>query len=219
MVEWWLIILMFVGVLLFFLMIGMPVAFSFLCANFVTVGLVFGLEAGFNQLVLSIYDSVTKFSLTPLPAFILLGQLLFQSGLATQALNVMSMWLGKLPGRLSLLAVGSGTLFAALSGSNIANTSMLGSLLMPDMDKRGYHTRMSAGPIMASGTLAMLIPPSAVAVLLGAIGDISIGGLLIGGIIPGILMACVFAIYIIVVCFLNPSLAPAYEIEDQPSWA
>jgi tripartite ATP-independent transporter DctM subunit len=78
---------------------------------------------------------------------------------------------------------------------------------------------MSAGPIMASGTLAMLIPPSAVAVLLGSIGDISIGALLIGGILPGLVMATFFASYIIVRCYLDPSLAPVYELEQLPSWA
>lgn len=217
--EWWIVILVFLGILISLLMLGMPVAFGFLCANFITVGWVFGLSAGFEQLVLSIYDAVTKFTLTPVPAFILMGQLLFRSGLATQALDVMSMWLGRLPGRLSLLAVGSGTLFATLSGSNIANTSMLGSLLVPDMRRRGYHTRMATGPIMASGTLAMLIPPSAVAVLLGSIGDISIGALLIAGIIPGLLMACIFAAYITCACLLKPSLAPPYEVGHRVSFA
>lgn len=214
--EWWATLGLFVGLLLVLLLVGMPVAFAFLTANFVVVGLVFGWDAGPNQLVRSMYDAVVRFTFTPIPAFILLGELLFRSGLALKALDVLAQFLGKLPGRLSLLSVGSGTLFAALSGSNIANTSMLGSLLVPDMRRRGYHVSMSAGPIMAAGTLAMLIPPSSVAVLLGGIGNISIGGLLIGGIIPGIVMAAAFAVYIITACAVRPSLAPAYEVNRMP---
>lgn len=211
--EWWEIILAFLGLLLFLLAIGMPVAFSFLVANFLLVGLVFGLEAGINQLVRSMYDAVTKFALTPIPLFIVLGEVLFHSGLVVRTLDALSKLMGRLPGRLSLLSVASGTLFATLSGSTIANTSMLGSLLVPEMRKRGYHITMSAGPILASGTLAILIPPSAVAVLLGSIGNISIGALLIAGILPGLLLAVFFAFYIIAACLRNSSLAPAYDVE------
>lgn len=214
--EWWQFILAFLGLLLLLLALGMPVAFSFLTANFVLVGLVFGLEAGINQLVSSMYDAVAKFALTPIPLFIILGEVLYHSGLVVRTLDALSKLLGRLPGRLSLLAVGSGTLFAALSGSTIANTSMLGSLLVPDMRKRGYDITMSVGPIMASGTLAILIPPSAVAVLLGSIGNISIGALLIAGILPGLLLAAFFAAYIIAACLRNPSLAPAYSVERVP---
>lgn len=214
--EWWVLILTFFGLLIFLLALGMPVAFSFLTANFLLVGLVFGLEAGIDQLVRSMYDAVAKFALTPIPLFIILGEVLYHSGLIVRTLDALSKLLGRVPGRLSLLSVGSGTLFAALSGSTIANTSMLGSLLVPEMRKRGYHITMSAGPILASGTLAILIPPSAVAVLLGSIGNISIGGLLIAGIVPGLLLAVFFAVYIIVACLRNPSLAPAYEVERVP---
>jgi tripartite ATP-independent transporter DctM subunit len=215
-VEWWVLILAFFGLLIFLLALGMPVAFSFLTANFLLVGLVFGLESGIDQLVRSMYDAVAKFALTPIPLFIILGEVLYHSGLIVRTLDALSKLLGRLPGRLSLLSVGSGTLFAALSGSTIANTSMLGSLLVPEMRKRGYHITMSAGPILASGTLAILIPPSAVAVLLGSIGNISIGGLLIAGIVPGLLLAVFFAVYIILACLRNPSLAPAYEVERVP---
>lgn len=214
--EWWVVILIFVGVLLLLLALGMPVAFGFLTANFLLVGLVFGLDSGINQLVRSMYDAVARFSLTPIPLFIILGEVLFHSGLVVRTLDAVSKFLGRLPGRLSILAVASGTLFAALSGSTIANTSMLGSLLVPEMRKRGYHITMAAGPILGSGTLAMLIPPSAVAVLLGSIGNISIGALLIAGILPGLLLALFFSGYIVLACWRNPSLAPAYNVERVP---
>lgn len=216
--EWVWIILIFIGLLLFFVLLGMPVAFSFLVTNLITASFVFGGAAGINQLILNIYDSVSVFTLAPIPLFILLGQLLFRSGLATQALDALSNLLGKLPGRLSVLSVLAGTLFATLSGSNIANTSMLGSLLVPEMRKRGYHVAMTTGPIMAAGTLAMIIPPSNVAILMGSVGNISIGGLFIGGIIPGVLLATCFISYIVIVSLLNPSWAPTYEVARQSSW-
>lgn len=211
--EWWLIISFFFGLLLLLIFLGVPIAAAFLVCNIIAVTYLMGFGKGANQLIYSIHDALAKFVLTPIPLFVFMGELLFRSNLAVRALNVMDQLLGKVPGRLSVLAIGSGTAFAALSGSSMANTSMLGSILVPDMRKRGYDNRMSIGPIMAAGSLAMIIPPSSVTVLYGGLANIPIGPLLIAGIVPGILMATLFLIYIIVRCKINPSLAPAYAIE------
>jgi TRAP-type C4-dicarboxylate transport system permease large subunit len=122
-------------------------------------------------------------------------------------------WLGRLPGRLSLLAAASGTLFSALSGSSIANTAMLGTTLLPEMKDRGYKTPMAVGPIIGVGGLAMLIPPSSLVVVLASIAHISVGKLLVAGAVPGLIMGVLYVIYIIVRCGLNPSLAPRYDVE------
>jgi tripartite ATP-independent transporter DctM subunit len=117
---------------------------------------------------------------------------------------------------LGLLAVGSGTIFATLSGASMASVAMLGSVLVPEMESRGYKKPMSLGPILGSGGLALMIPPSGLAVLLGAIGEISVGRILIAIIIPGLLMAVLYASYIIIRCRLQPSIAPSYEIASTP---
>jgi tripartite ATP-independent transporter DctM subunit len=131
-------------------------------------------------------------------------------------LDSISKWLGRLPGRLALLTVGFCTIFATMSGSQIATTSMMGTILTPDMEARGYGKPMSIGAVIGAGGLAMIIPPSSQAVILGAIGGISIGKLLISGIIPGLLLAILYATYIILRCWLQPSIAPPYDVKRVP---
>lgn len=141
---------------------------------------------------------------------------MYHSHIADVTIDILDRWLGKIPGRLSLLASVSGTIFAATSGSTMANTAMLGTVLLPEMRKRGYSISMSVGPIIGVGGLAMLIPPSALAVVLASIAGISVGGLLMAGVIPGVLLGLFFSIYIILMAIINPSCAPRYEISPTP---
>jgi tripartite ATP-independent transporter DctM subunit len=145
-----------------------------------------------------------------------MGDIMFRSNVAPQMMDVLDKWLGRLPGRLSLLAVAAGTLFATLSGASIAGVAMLGSVLFPEMKKRGYKNSMILGPIIGSGGLAMMIPPSALGVLLAALAHFSVGTFLIAIIIPGFLMAACYAGYIIIRCYLQPHLAPAYAVSKTP---
>jgi TRAP-type C4-dicarboxylate transport system permease large subunit len=152
---------------------------------------------------------VANFNLAPIPLFILMGEVLFHTGVAFTAVAAIARLIARVPGRLAIVSVAGGTVFSALSGSTIANTAMLGSVLLPDMLKRGYHPTMAMGPIMAVGGIAMLIPPSALAVLLGSLAKIPVAELLIGGIVPGLLMSMMFVGYIVIRCSINPTLAPA----------
>jgi tripartite ATP-independent transporter DctM subunit len=108
--------------------------------------------------------------------------------------------------------------FSAISGSTIATTAMLGSLMLPVMLERGYHPTIAAGPIMAIGAVDMLIPPSALTVLLGSLSGISISRLLVGGIVPGLILSVVFVAYIVLRVRLNPRLAPATAFEEFRGW-
>src|SRR5919112_904670 len=114
--------------------------------------------------LLSVGDSVASFVFLPVPLFILMGEIMFHSGLARRSMDALEMWIGRLPGRLSVLSVVAGTLFASLTGSGMANTAMLGSTLVPEMQRRGYSKTMSMGPIMGAGALAIMIPPSSLGV-------------------------------------------------------
>jgi tripartite ATP-independent transporter DctM subunit len=211
-VEWGLILSIIFGSLLLLLALGVPVAFAFLIINLAGAALLQGGTGGFQQLIHSIYGSVTSFSLLPIPLFVLMGEILWQTNIAARALSALDKLLGRVPGRLSLLTVLSGTIFAALSGSTIANTAMLGSLLLPDLKKRGYADDLSMGAIMASGALAMLIPPSALAVIFAVIAKISIGKVLVALIAPGLILAALYALYIMARAKLNPTAAPAYDV-------
>ena len=214
--DWWLALLLGFGGLVVMLLLGLPVAFSFLCLNVIGVFLFWGGTTGLNQLIYSIESSVTTFALLPVPMFILMGEVMFQSGIGFQMMDALDKWIGRLPGRLGLLAVGGGTLFATLTGVAVGSVAMLGSVLAPEMEKRGYKKSMSLGPILASGGLAILIPPSALAVVLATLGEFSIGKLLIAIIIPGLTLAVLYAVYIIGRCSLQPSIAPPYDIESIP---
>ena len=116
------------------------------------------------------------------------------------------------------MALVAGTIFSAISGSTIATTAMLGSLLLPQMLQRNYEPKTAMGPILAIGGVDILIPPSGLAVLLGSLAGISISGLLIGGIVPGLILSALFIGYVLMRCWLNPSLAPAYD-DGQPAVA
>lgn len=214
--EWWVYLVIIFGALMFLLAMRLPVAFCFTAINLAGVYLFWGGEVGLHQLVLSIYGSVTRFSLLPVPLFVLMGEVLFHAGIAFQAIDVIDKWMGRIPGRLALITVASGTLFSTLSGSSMGTTAILGSILTPEMERRGYKKAMSLGSVMGSGGLAMIIPPSALAVVLGALARISIGRLLIAGVLPGLLMASFYATYIIGRCRLQPSIAPAYATAHIP---
>ena len=191
------------------LFLGLPVAFSFLAINIVGAILFLGGEPGLVQLARNSVDSVSSFSLTPIPMFVLMGEVLFHTGLAVKVLDAVERLITKVPGRLAVIAVVAGTIFSAISGSTIAVTAMLGSLLVPLMLERGYHPVLATGPIIAVGALDMLMPVSALAVLLGSLSGISITRLLMGGFAPGMILKAAFVAYIIVCVKLNPSLAPA----------
>ena len=196
--------------LIFLMAVGVPVAFAFLTINIVGVYIFWNGIAGLTQLILSIYESVTSFALLPVPLFVLMGEIMFRSGIATRQMEVLDSWLGRVPGRLSLLAVGGGAMFATLTGSAMAGAAMLGSTLVPEMEKKGYSKAMSLGPILGSGGLAIMIPPSALGVLLAALGEFSIGRFQVAIVIPGCLMAALYAAYIVIRCRIQPHLAPKY---------
>jgi tripartite ATP-independent transporter DctM subunit len=212
MMDWFTILLSVFGSLLLILATGLPVVLAFILVTFASLYILQGGNGAIlQQNILAMESSLRTFTLLPVPLFILMGEILWQSSIATNALGAIDKWLGRVPGRLSLLTVMSGTVFSALSGSTMANTAILGKLLLPDMHKRGYDPVMSMGPIMSSGALAMLIPPSALAVVYATIAQISIGALLMALILPGLILAISYVVYIVVRCYLNPALAPRDE--------
>jgi tripartite ATP-independent transporter DctM subunit len=214
--EWWAALLLIFGSLIIVLASGIPVAFGFLIVDILGALLIFGGGKGLEQLVCSIFASITTFTMLPVPLFILMGEIMFESGMGANMIDALNKWMGRLPGREALLTVGAGAIFSSLSGSTIGTTAMLGTTLVPVMERHGYKKPMSLGPVLGSGGLAMMIPPSALAVILGGIGEISIAGILIGGIVPGLIMAFFYALYIIVRCKLQPSLAPSIEVSHIP---
>src|SRR5215469_4634805 len=201
------------------LFLGLPVALSFLVINVIGAWLFLGGAPVLVPIARNSVGSVASFSLTPIPLFILMGEVLFHTGLAVKVIDGIERLIRQVPGRLAVVAVVAGTVFSAISGSTIATTAMLGSLMVPVMLARGYHPTMATGPIMAIGGVDMLIPPSALTVLLGSLSGISISKLLIGGVVPGLILSAAFVVYIVARVSATPALAPATPVEKLSGWA
>ncbi len=205
---------LFFGLLMLMMVSGMPVALGFITLNIVGLYFFLGGEGSLSLLATSSFSSIGQFALIPIPLFILMGELLMRTGLAGKTVEAVDHWIGRIPGRLSLSSVGGGTLFGALSGASMASVAMLGSTLVPEMSKRGYKPAMSVSSILAGGGLAVLIPPSALGVLLGALAKVSIAQLLLAGILPGIVLASLYFAYFATRATVQPDLAPPYRAES-----
>ena len=205
------------------MLLGIPVAFAFLAANIVGAMIFMGGLDAMPQIVVNAVESISIFALLPVPLFIIMGELFFHTGLAIRVFDTLDLCFGRLPGRLSYITVAGGTIFATLSGSTMANTAMMGALMVPEMTNRGYKRKMSMGPILGTGGLAMIIPPSALAVLLASLAEIDIGKLLIAGVLPGLVLAVLYSILIYVQVKMDPDAAPEYEVDSttilQMLWA
>ncbi len=216
--AWYLAGALMIGSIVVLMALGFPVAFAFMITNIVGVFVFSNGWSGLSQTVFNSTVLITTFTLAPITMFILMGSLFFHTGLAIKVFDALDALLGKLPGRLCYMTVLGGSLFSTLTGSTMANTAMLGSLLVPEMRRRGYNTRMSIGPILGTGGLAMIIPPSSLGVLLASIANIDVGSLLIAGLLPGIVLATLYAAMIALQIKFDPTAAPSYEIEEI-SWS
>lgn len=214
--EWYYVIAIVLTPLLILMTMGLPVAFSFLAVNLVGSYILLGGINGVQQLVLNTVDSLSSFTLVPIALFMIMGEAMFQSKIAIDLMDTLDKWFGKLRGRLAFMAVGGGVLFSTLTGNSMGSIALLGSSLVPEMEKRGYKKPMSLGPILGSAGLAIMIPPSSLAVVLGVIGDLSIGRILIGIIVPGLLMAVLYALYIYIRCTIEPDIAPSFDVPHVP---
>lgn len=210
--PWYEIMLVLIGGIVTLMMAGFPVPFAFLGVNCVAAYFLMGGTGGIIQVLANATNSISTFTLVAIPMFLLMGELFFRTQMVLRVFDTLEMMLGRVPGRLSYLAVTGGTLFSALIGSSMANTAMLGSLLTGEMERRGYKPHMSMGPIMGTGSLAMIIPPSGLAVLLGSLANIDIGGLLIGGFGPGLLLALLYMLLIFIQVKIDPRSAPQYDV-------
>jgi len=193
--------------------LGIPVAFAFLTANLLGAFLLMGGWTGMLQLVDNSTSLITSFTLVAVPMFVLMGAILFHSGLAMRVFDALDALFGRIPARLSYLTVAGGTTFSTLTGSTMANTAMLGSLMVPEMTRRGYASHMAIGPIIGTGGLAMLIPPSSLGVLLGSLARIDIAALLIAGLVPGVILAALYCLVIFVQTKIFPGSAPVYDVK------
>ena len=208
--EWWVVLIIIGGVLLSLFLSGIPVAFAFLILNIIGLMVWMGGVESISLLIPSAFRSIGIFTLVAIPLFIFMGEVLFHTGLAMLMVDNLAKWVGRIHGSLSLVSVGAGTLFAMMSGSAISGVAVFGSTLVPEMKSRGYSNEMIYGPILASGSLAVIIPPSIPVVIVATLSRQSVGNLLIAIVIPGFILAGLYAAYILARGRLQPHLAPAF---------
>jgi tripartite ATP-independent transporter DctM subunit len=205
--TWWVALSSGIGLLLGLLFLGIPVFVAFLILNVAGILVLMG-PAGFGLFANSIYATATTTALATVPLFILMGEILFRSGAMEAVFDSLDRLVGRIRGRQYVLCILLSAILGALSGAAMAVAGLLGRSLLPEMRRRGYNTRLSAGTILAGACLDPIIPPSVLAILIATLAEISTASLLIAGIIPGLLLMCLFLIYVLYRVWRDPSLAP-----------
>lgn len=194
------------------LLTGVPIYLGFLLLNGAAVWYFFG-GSGVGLFVNSVVDSLTSLNMTTIPLFVLMGEILFRSGAVEVVFDSVDQMIGRIRGRLYVFTIALSTVFGALCGSAVAVVAMLGRSVLPIMHKRGYDIKLSAAVIQGGASLAPIIPPSLLAVIIGSMANVSISGLLIAGILPGLLLAGLSIAYVYWMIWRNPSLAPDDQAE------
>ncbi len=212
----WLAIIMF-AIFLVLLLVGYPVAFSFAGTAIVfgAIGILLG-EFDFNRLIILFsrwFKAVDNFTLLAVPFFVFMGAILEKSGLAERMLTTIGMALGRLKGGLGLTVVIVGAMLAAATGVVAATVIVMGLLSLPTMVRYGYDHRLATGLITASGTLAQLLPPSLVLILLAQVVGVSVGDLFLGAMIPGFMLAALYGLYCLYRAYTKEGEAPALPAE------
>ncbi len=202
------------AVFLVIILSGYPVAFSFAgtAVVFFLLGMIFG-DLAFRQLNVLFTqwfaNSVSNFTFLAIPFFVFMGAVFEKSGLAERLLTTIGFLMGPLEGGLAVAVVIVGTLLAAATGVVAATVIVMGLLSLPVMMKYGYDPKLASGVIIGSGTLAQLIPPSLVLIILAQFIPVSVGELFAGALIPGVMLAVIFAIYSVAIAYAKPGTAPA----------
>lgn len=163
------------------------------------------------------WNNTSGSAMMALPMFVWMGEILFRSRISQNLFKGLTPWMDRIPGRLLHVNILACTFFAAVSGSSAATTATVGKITVPELQSRGYDKGLSVGSLAGAGTLGFMIPPSMMMLVYGIIGEVSIGKLFIAGIIPGLMLASVFSLYIMGRCLINPGLAPAGA--DRHSWS
>lgn len=203
--------------MLVLLIIGMPLAFAL-----TTVGLIFALmlwgPGGLELLAISSFSSMDNFLLVAVPMFIFMGLMLQKSGITDDLFDMISKLMGGVPGGLGIGTIIICALIAAMAGVSGAATVSLGIIALPSMLKHGYDKRLTTGTIMAGGALGFLIPPSVLMILYAFLAKESVGKLFAAGLIPGLMLAGIYMVYIFIRAVINPQVAPSLPKTQRPDF-
>jgi len=214
-------ILMMGGAMALLLMLfamGVPVFLAFLAINTAGVAVFLGPQA-FGLVANSLFTTASTSSLTAIALFVLMGEILFRSGTSEVLFEAVDRFVGRLLGRQFVLAGLLAAVFGALSGSNMAVSAMMAKSVFPGMAERGYDRKLSIGMILGGASLAPVIPPSVLTIIIATLANVSVAGLLLAGVVPGLLLAGLFIAYALIRVRMNPGLAPGRTDEGDAAAA
>jgi len=200
---------------LIFLFMGTPIYAALGLAGTIGILILRGPD-GLQSIPTIMYDKLRSFILVSVPLFILMGEVIFRSGMGGELYTLGSRWMNRLPGGLGVASIFACTIFSAMCGVSVAGAATVGSFAIPEMTKRGYDKSLAAGSVAAAGALALLIPPSIGFIVYGEVADESVGMLFIGGIVPGLILSLMMVIYVITLAWFKPELAPMSK--DNITW-
>lgn len=195
--------------LLVLFLLGMPVGFAMAIVGFCGFAYLVNLKAAFAMVGTDVWGTFSKYGLTVIPLFILMGYLAFNSGIAEKLYNTAYKWVGHWRGGLAIATIAADEFFAAICGSNTATAATMAAIALPQMKKYKYDTRLSTGTVVTGGTLGTVMPPSVLLIIIGLQTEQSIIKLFLGGILPAILLGILFILTIVVLCRINPDFGPA----------
>jgi len=194
--------------LLVLIFLRFPISMSLIVTGVVGYALIINPKAALIKLGTDVFDNTTIYSLSVIPMFMLMGMFLGASGLGSQLFNAFHCWFGHIRGGLAIAAIVACTFFSAVSGSVIGTAVTIGKIAAPEMRARNYKESLIAGSVAAGGTLGILLPPSSILIIYGALTEESIGQLFIAGIVPGIMTAVMLSFTAWLQVRLKPDLAP-----------
>ncbi|MFG1427724.1 TRAP transporter large permease [Roseixanthobacter glucoisosaccharinicivorans] len=196
------------GLLLLLLVIRIPIALALIASAMTGIGILRGFDTVWTTVAKLPYDFAAHWSLSAIPMFLLMGSIAFNGGLTASLFDACRLWMGRLPGGLALAANFACAMFAAASGSSVATSAAMARIAVPEMLKSNYDPGLATGVVAAAGTIGAMIPPSIAFIIYGWYTGQPIKLLLIAGILPGILTAVIYSIFIIARVKMNPALAP-----------
>lgn len=186
----------------------MPIAFTMAVIGFAGFTYLTSWSGSLFLLGNSFFFQFTSYTMLVIPLFVLMGEIAFHAGISKRLYDTAYAWLGFIPGGLALATIGACAGFAAICGSSAATAATIGTVALPEMKKFNYEKSFATGSVAAGGTLGILIPPSIVLIVYGIQTELSIGKLFIAGILPGLVLSGLFMACIIIMCLINPNIAP-----------
>ena len=205
-----------VGVIFVLMFLRVPIAMAMAVPGILGAWYLRGWEPMTTVLDTVVWTHSYSYTLSTIPMFILMSELIRLSGISGELFEAFRKWLGAIRGGLALATVGASAIFAAACGSSVASTATMGIVASKEMQKAGYSDILSSGAVVAGGTLGILIPPSTAFIIYGMLTEESIGKLLIAGILPGLLLTLLFMLTVYCTVLIRPSLGPAVERSSWP---